>query len=75
MIRLKTKVLPGNRVEVIDPNLPESATVEVIVLTTNARTRVSLYDWMCTAPPADTPRAVESWEKYERLSQQERNAW
>ena len=22
MIRLKTKVLPGNRVEIVDPNLP-----------------------------------------------------
>ncbi len=75
LIRVRTSVLPGNRVEIIDPHLPEGATVEVIVLLPDASERVSLYEWLSAAPPANTPSTVESWEKYEQLLQQERSAW
>jgi len=75
MIHLKTKVLPGNRVEIVDPSLPEGATVEVIVLAPNTQARITLYDWLLAEPPAETPRAVESWELYDQLLEQERATW
>jgi len=75
MIHLKTKVLPGNRVEIVDPSLPEGATVEVIVLAPNTQARISLYDWLLAEPPADAPRAVATWEQYDQLLEQERNSW
>jgi hypothetical protein len=62
-------VLPGNGVEVVDPNLPEGATVKVIVLTPNAQSHISLYDWMRAATPSDTPRATASWEQYDQFLQ------
>jgi hypothetical protein len=76
-VRVRTRVLPGRRIEVFDPNLPEGEEVDVLVLSASARPteRIRLYDWFRQRAPQPKPRGAESWEVYEQLLKQERNAW
>ena len=56
-IRLKTKVLPGHRIEVVAPELEEGQEIELIVLPTvevsssEHEERVSLLDFVKTVTP------------------------
>ena len=70
-------MLPGRRIEVSDPNLPEGEEVDVLVLSASARPteRIRLYDWFRQRTPQPKPRGAESWEAYEQLLKQERDAW
>jgi len=74
-LRLETTVLPGHRLEVIAPELPEGAKVEVIVLLPEkpAPPRISVLEFLESLPPG--PRAFPTWEEYERHLQEEKNAW
>ena len=75
-IRLETTVLPGNRVEVTAPELPEGAKVEVIVMLPQdgvARRRMSMLELVKSLPPG--PRAFDTWEEYERFLQEEKDSW
>lgn len=75
-IRLETTVLPGNRLEVTAPELPEGAKVEVIVVLEKQQPpRMSMLDFLETLPPGPSPRCYPSWEEYERHVQEEKNAW
>ena len=75
ILHTETTVLPGNRVEVYAPQLPEGAKVEVTVVLAEQPTqeRVSLIDFLKTLPPG--PRAFKTWEEYERFLQEEKNSW
>ena len=67
-LRMETTVLPGNRVEVSDPGLPEGAKVEVIVMlpqTAAPARRMSMIEFLEKLPPG--PRAFDTWEEYEKL--------
>ncbi len=77
LVRVRTKVLPGNRIEISDPNLPEGASVEVVVAHSPEPEgkRINLYEWLRARPPQPKPRGAVSWEEYEQLIQQERDAW
>jgi hypothetical protein len=74
-IRVETTVLPGHRVEISAPELPEGAKVEVIVvLPEEAKPRrMSMLEFLETLPPG--PRAFPTWEEYERHLQEEKDAW
>jgi hypothetical protein len=75
-LRMETTVLPGNRVEVSDPGLPEGAQVEVIVVLPReaAHTRrMSMIELLEKLPPG--PRAFDTWEEYERFLQEEKDSW
>lgn len=75
-LRMETKVLPGNRVEVSDPGLPEGATVEVIVMlpqTAAPVQRTSMIELLEQLPPG--PRAFNDWEAYENFLQAEKDSW
>jgi hypothetical protein len=74
-IRLETTVLPGHRLEITAPELPEGARVEVIVVLPAQSTSSfgSALDFLESLPPG--PRAFKTWEEYERHLQEERNAW
>jgi hypothetical protein len=73
-LRLETTVLPGHRLEVSDPGLPEGAKVEVIVvLPEKPAHRGSMLDLVESLPPG--PRAFPTWEEYEKFLQEEKNAW
>jgi hypothetical protein len=74
-LRMETIVLPGHRVEISAPELPEGAKVEVIVVLPQAGPvpRTSMVELLKTLPPG--PRGCETWEEYERILQEEKNAW
>ncbi|MCS7208678.1 MAG: hypothetical protein NZ874_03820 [Fimbriimonadales bacterium] len=75
VLRIRTRVLPGHRIEIYSPQLPEGAEVEVAVSALPLQPRCSLAQLMRERPPSDTPQAVDSWEQYEQLLQQERDEW
>jgi len=74
-LRLETTVLPGHRLEISDPELPDGATVEVIVaLPTKVEPpRISMLEFLESLPAG--PRAFPTWEEYERHLQAEKDAW
>ena len=73
-LHIQTTVLPGNRVEISAPELPEGAQVEVtVVVPSQPASRVSMLEFLKTLPPG--PRAFDTWEEYERFLQQEKDSW
>ena len=74
-LRMETTVLPGNRVEVGDPGLPEGTTVEVIVvLPEKVKPKFrSAYEFLQSLPPG--PRAFDTWEEYEEFLRKEKDSW
>ena len=74
-LHIETTVLPGHRLEVSNPQLPEGAKVEVIVvLPEKAESgRTSMLEFLESLPPG--PRAFPTWEEYERHLQEEKKAW
>jgi hypothetical protein len=74
-LRLETTVLPGHRLEISVPDLPEGAKVEVIVLLPEKSEppRISVLEFLESLPPG--PRAFPTWDEYERHLQDEKNAW
>jgi hypothetical protein len=74
-LRMETTVLPGHRLEISDPALPEGAKVEVIVVLpeTPQRRSVSMLDFLESLPPG--PRAFPTWEEYEQHLREERDSW
>ena len=74
-LRTETTVLPGNRIEVVAPQLPEGAKVEVIVVLREQQQarRLSMLEFLESLPPG--PRAFKTWEEYEQHLREERNSW
>ncbi len=76
-LRLKTRVLPGGRIEVTDPELPEGADVELIVMFPEGmqapRAFKDVVEFLDSLTPA--PRTPEEWAQVERELQEERNSW
>jgi hypothetical protein len=76
-LRLKTRVLPGGRIEVTAPELPENANVELIVMfpeeTEAPREFKDVLEFLDSLTPVQ--RTPEEWAQVEREFQQERNSW
>ena len=74
-LRLETMVLPGHRLEVTAPELPEGARVEVIVVLPGKPEPSfgSALEFLESLPPG--PRAFKTWEEYEHHLREERNSW
>jgi hypothetical protein len=74
-LRTETTVLPGHRLEITAPELPEGARVEVIVVLPEKPEprRISMLEFVASLPPG--PRAFPTWEEYERHLQEEKNSW
>jgi hypothetical protein len=79
-IKLNATVLSGHRIEIIAPELPEGAHVEVIVMLPEApdeaaaaRPFQGVADFLTSLQPV--PRSAEEWAAIEREFQEERNAW
>lgn len=74
-LRIETTVLPGHRLEMSAPELPVSATVEVIVVLpeNQERPKDSIVAFLESLPPG--PRSYPTWEEFEKAFQQERNSW
>ncbi len=74
-LRLETTVLPGHRLEVVAPELPEGAKVEVIVvLPAKPQPQFgSALEFLESLPAG--PRAFKTWEEYEQHLREDRNSW
>ncbi len=74
-LRMETTVLPGHRLEVTAPELPEGAKVEVIVVLpeTAVPARRSMLEFLATLPPG--PLLFKTPEEANRYLQEERNSW
>ncbi len=74
-LRLETTVLPGHRLEVTAPELPEGAKVEIIVLLPEqpAPRRMSMIEFLATLPPG--PLLFKTPEDANRYIQEERDSW
>jgi len=74
-LHIETTVLPGNRVEVCAPELPEGARVEVTVVVPQQPSpmHASAYEYLQSLPPG--PRAFDTWEEYEDFLRKEKDAW
>lgn len=81
-LKLRTTILPGHRIEVTAPELPESGEVELIVVlpeksasTPSQPPQVfaSALDYLNSLPPIQ--RTPEEWAEVERQIQEEKNSW
>lgn len=74
-LRLETTILPGHRLEVCAPELPDGVKVEVIVVMPPgpSKPRMSMLEFLETLPPG--PRAFKTWEEYEQHLREEKDAW
>ena len=70
-LRMETTILPGHRLEISAPELPEGAKVEVIVVLPEPSKphRMSMLELLETLPPG--PRAFPTWDEYERHLREE----
>lgn len=78
-IKMRATVLPGNRLELQDAELPEGNEVEVIVLLPEngnvTSPKPSILDFLASLPKEPSPRSFDSWEEYEQFLHEERNSW
>ncbi len=79
-LRVTTRVLPGHRVEIVAPELPDGESVDVFVVmptpvqSTEAATKAtSLMEFLDSLLPG--PRSASTWEEIERDLQEDRNSW
>lgn len=77
-LKLTTKVLPGKRIEICDPELTEGEDVELIVLraaepVADPPQFASAWDFIQSLPPSTL--TMEDWERIEREFKEERNSW
>src|SRR5579884_1285248 len=74
-LRMETTVLPGHRLEISAPELPEGAKVEVIVVLPEkpVPTRRSMLEFLATLPPG--PLLFKTPEEANRYLQEERDSW
>lgn len=77
-LKLKTRVLPGRRIEVTAPELSEGEDVELIVLRPEPVAGrpvdyIPALDYLDSLPPSEL--TMEDWEQIERDLQEEKAAW
>ena len=67
--------LPGHRLEISDPGLPEGATVQVIVLLPEptATPKRSMLEFLNSLPPG--PHLFETPADADRYMREERESW
>jgi hypothetical protein len=72
---VETTVLPGHRLEISAPELPEGARVEVIIaLPEKPQPQfASALEFLESLPPG--PRSFPTWEEYERHLREEKDSW
>ena len=77
-LKLKTRVLPGKRIEVSSPELTDDTEVEVIVMLPDpsqepVRTFPDVIAFLDSLAPVQ--RTPEQWAEIERTFREERNSW
>jgi hypothetical protein len=76
-LRVKTRTLPGKRLEMTLPELEDGEEVEVIVLRAESPSPPQQYanmmEFICSLTPIE--RTSEEWAEVERELQEDRNSW
>ena len=74
-LRMERTVLPGHRLEISDPELPEGAKVKVVIeLPPNSRLRSRfMLEYLKTLPPG--PVLFQTPDDAKRYVQEERASW
>ena len=73
-LKMKTRVLPGNRIEVTSPELTEGEEVEISVSVHEGRTsHFTLREIAESIEPG--PRQFETWEAYQGFLRNEKDSW
>ncbi len=74
-LRMETTILPGHRIEITAPELPEGATVEVIVILPEkpVLARPFMLEFLKTLPPG--PLLFKTPKEANRYLQEERESW
>ena len=72
-VRISTTVLPGSRIEVTAPGLPEGQLVQIVVQFDPPPKQGGILEFLDSLPQG--PRSAKSWEEFEELFQAERNSW
>ena len=74
-LRMETTILPGHRLEISAPELPEGVKVEVIVVLPAPIEPVhrSMLEFLATLPPG--PLLFKTPEEANRYLQEERDSW
>lgn len=74
-LRMQATVLPGHRLEISNPELPDGMIVEVTVVVPEQqkRVRVSTLEFLATLPPG--PLMFKTAEDVNRYLQEERDSW
>jgi hypothetical protein len=75
-VQVKTKVLPGNRIEVAAEGLREGEDVEVTIKPLgkpSQKPRQGILEFLDSLPP--NRKSPEEWAEFERQFQQERDSW
>jgi hypothetical protein len=75
VVRTTTTVLPGNRIELRTPDLPEGQCVEVVLRfeSRDEKVRGGILEFLDSLPPG--PRSARTWEDLETSLRIEREAW
>jgi hypothetical protein len=83
ILRIETTILPGRRIEITSPDLPESGSVEVMVVvpqaaaSTNERPEVkrkeTILEFLDRLP--DRHHSAEWWAQREAELTRERDSW
>jgi hypothetical protein len=74
-LRWHTTILPGHRIEITAPELPEGRTVEVIIVLPESVPSLprTILDFLDALPPG--PRSYSTWDEMEQQLQEERDSW
>ena len=72
VLHLKTTVLPGGRIEIVDQELPVGESVDVVVRHSSESPRRSAVDILAEAPGQRVFKTVEEVESHLK---EERDSW
>lgn len=74
-IHIRTNVLPGGRIEVVSPALPEGSPVEMVVHIEPqpAKPKGGVLEFLASLPAST--RAMKDWDAFEKHFRAERDAW
>jgi hypothetical protein len=73
-LRMEATILPGHRLEISAPELPEGVKVEVIVILPGKPEPrfTSTLEFLESLPPG--PRAFKTWDEYEQHLREEKDS-
>jgi hypothetical protein len=72
-MKIKTRVLPGRRIEVETPELKEGDLVDVVVSSSEQRREGGLLDFLKSLP--EGPRSASTWDEIEGQLAKDRENW